>query len=51
MNYSEQIMIVYGELVAIEKIVNERKREIEELKHFNGELRYKLPNFQSENKK
>jgi len=37
MNNSEQIKYVYGRLEA--------------LKYFNSELRYKLPDFQSENKK
>jgi len=51
MNDSEQIMIVFEKLVALKDIINELKVEIEQLKYFNSELRYKLPDFQSENKK
>jgi len=47
----ELIKYVYGELVTLEKIIYELKEEIEQLKYFNRELRYKLPDFQSENKK
>ena len=50
MNNSEQIEYVYGELIVLEKIVNELKEEIEQLKYFSRELRHKLPDFQSENK-
>ena len=51
MNDSEQIKNVVEELVALKDITNELKVEIELFKYFNSELRYKLPDFQSENKK
>jgi len=51
MNNFELIKYVYEELVALEKIIYELKEEIEQLKYFNSELHYKLPDFQSENKK
>jgi len=51
MNNSEQIIIVFKEFLALEKIIYELKEEIEQLKYVNRELRYKLPDFQSENKK
>jgi len=35
----------------LKREIEELKREIEELKDFNRELSYKLPDFQSENKK
>jgi len=36
MNNSEQIMIVFEELVDLKDIINELKVEIEELKNFNS---------------
>jgi len=51
MNNSEQIKYVYEKLVALENIIFELKVEIEQLKYFNSELRFNLPDFQSENKK
>ena len=51
MNDSEQIMIVFEELVDLKDSINELKEKIEPLKYFNSELCYKLPDFQSENKK
>ena len=51
MDDSEQIMIVFEELVDLKDSINELKEKIEPLKYFNSELCYKLPDFQSENKK
>jgi len=51
MDDCEQIMIVFEELVALKDIISELKEKIEQLKYFNSELCYKLPAFQSENKK
>jgi len=38
-------------LEAFKNNIDELKREIEELKYFNRVLSYRLPAFQSENKK
>jgi len=51
MNNFELIKYVYEELVALKDEIFELKREIEELKYFNREVSFKLPDFQSENKK
>jgi len=51
MSNFELIKYVYGKLEALEKIIYELKEEIEQLKYFNSELRYKLPDFQTKNKK
>jgi len=51
MNNSEQIKYIYEKLVDLENIIFELKVEIEQLKYFNSELRFHLPDFQSENKK
>jgi len=42
MNDSEKIKDVYRDLVALKDEIFELKREIEELKCFNGVLSYKL---------
>jgi len=44
-------MYVCEKLVALENIIFELNVEIEELKYFNRVLSYKLPDFQSENRK
>ena len=52
MDNFEAIMYVYERLAKPLKYkIFKLKREIEELKYFNRELSYKLPDFQSENKK
>jgi len=50
MNDSQQIKHVYEKLVALTGEIFELKVEIEQLKYFNRELRFHLPDFQSENK-
>jgi len=42
MNNSEQIIVVFEMLEALKGEIFELKREIEQLKNFNGELSYKL---------
>jgi len=51
MDNSEQIKYVFETLEALKNNIYELKVEIVQLKYFNSELRYKLPDFQSENKK
>ena len=51
MDNSEQIKYVFETLEALKNIIYELKVEIVQLKYFNSELRCKLPDFQSENKK
>jgi len=51
MKDSEQINYVFEKLVALKDEIFELKVEIEQLKYFSSELRYKLLDFQSENKK
>ena len=43
MNNSEQIKYIYEKLVDLENIIFELKVEIEQLKYFNSELRFHLP--------